>query len=180
MNRRTKDKLILTLLAVFLAAFLVSIVLGALLDIRYFMVSVGIAILILSKMPLHNHRKQESDNLLFQNTLADCPGGKPHFHCGSSYGWPTYAVTFASVELMELAIMQGNIENFKSALAELHRGTAFRPSLAVTVTAIGQIRIIESTLANGEKRNLKFLTEGVNRDGQPRCAILQPEQERER
>lgn len=177
MNRKSKDKLILTLLVIILAAFLVSIVLGALVDIKYFIISSGIAIFVWSKMLLNDQRKRKSDNLLFQNTLANCPGGKPHFHCGLSYGRSTYTITFASEALMELAIKNGNIENFKNALADLHRGTGFRPSRAVHVTAIGRITDSESTLANGEKAKWKFRVDGVERDGSPTISIIHPEPE---
>ena len=175
MNRRSKDKLILTLLAVFLAAFVVSIVLGALLDIRYFMISAGIAVFMASWMLINSHNIRKSDKLVFQNTLADCPGGKPHFHRSLSYGHPSYAVTFASVELMNLAIEQGRIENFKKALSDLHRGTGFRASRGVLVTAIGYVSDSESTLGNGEKVIRKYRVDGVNRDGSPTYSTIQPE-----
>lgn len=128
-----------------LAVFLLLIALGALayfVNRRYLFGVGGLVTIWAGVCVVQNKRKKSRLNVAFKTAFGDFDYPEPKLKIGTSYGFPTFTLTFATEEFLKAAQKEGRLGIFKYSISELygHCGSAsdpFDPARAVWATVEG-------------------------------------------
>ncbi len=88
-------------------------------------------VILVSYFRLKIKKERKKQLILFVRIFEGAGFSTPTLKFGSSYGWPTFTVTFASKVDFETARNQNLINRFKNEMASFY-GVDFRADIAVT------------------------------------------------
>jgi hypothetical protein len=87
---------------------------------------------------LKNKRSKLRQTKDFEDTFKNAQIKSPTLEIGTSYSWPTFAITFSSKEDLEFAESNGLIEQFKKKLRRYY-DQDFDPDRALHCTYVGHV-----------------------------------------